>query len=516
MNQTAFSDYLLTLLDNTPFLIVLALLCVVPLLTVVLHKLRYQKQHQSLEQSYQTQHIEDQQELANANQTLALAHNEKSQLEEKYQALLKEKQHSLDEAVQQAKELQDSLQTKQQQIGVLLQKEAQLDALESKYQTCIDENRQLERRLNEVASSLDAKSAAFEQERAAFEEKLGLLKNAEQQLVTQFENLANKIFEQKSEKFTQNSQTGINQLLSPLKSQIDDFKKQISDQYLKEGQERAALKNEILGLKELNLQITQEASALTNALKGDNKQQGNWGEVVLSKILDESGLREGREYEVQKSLNSEDGKRYRPDIVVHLPNQKDIVIDSKVSLLAHEKVVNANNDEERVQALKEHVNSVKGHIKGLSKKDYQDLEGVNTLDYVLMFIPIETAFLNAVDAEPSLIKLALDNQIMLVSPTNLLVALRTINNIWQYEYQNQNAKLIADKARKMYEKFASFVEDMEKIGKNIETLNKNYDASMNKLSSGRGNLMRQAEGFKDLGVTPNKSIGQEWLTSDED
>jgi DNA recombination protein RmuC len=201
---------------------------------------------------------------------------------------------------------------------------------------------------------------------------------------------------------------------------------------------------------------------------------------------------------------------------VHLPNKKDIVIDSKVSLVAHERVVNADNDDARKKALKEHVLSIKGHIKGLSKKDYQDLAGVETLDYVLMFVPVEAAFISAVQAEPELVKLAMDNQIMLVSPTNLLVALRTINNIWQYEYQHQHAKTIADKAKRMYDKFASFIEDMQRIGKSIDALEKSYDAAMNKLSNGRGNLVAQAESFKTLGVSPTKMIDKDLLPSAQD
>jgi len=414
------------------------------------------------------------------------------------------------------KRLQHSNTAQEGQIGRLSQQSNELDELKQNHNDLVIRYQASQASLSELQANYEAQQASIVQERKAFDEKMHLLQDAEKHLNTQFENLANKIFEQKAEKFTKTSEHGINHLLSPLKQQIDDFKKQIGDQYIKEGQERASLKTEILGLKELNLQITQEAAALTNALKGDNKKQGNWGEVVLSRILDESGLREGHEYEIQKHLVANDGKRYRPDVVVHLPNKKDIVIDSKVSLVAHEKVVNAENDEDRKRALKEHIASIKGHVKGLSKKDYQDLAGVKSLDYVLMFVPIESAFISAVQSEPDLVKLAMDNQIMLVSPTNLLVALRTINNIWQYEYQNQHAKTIADKARKMYDKFAGFVEDMQKMGKNMELLEKSYDSAMNKLSSGRGNLIAQAESFKVLGVTPTKTIDKELLGIDAD
>ncbi len=396
-------------------------------------------------------------------------------------------------------------------IARLEQQAEQLADLKGEYHQLSNQYESVNKELVKTISEMRSQKASFEQERMSFEEKIELLKNAEKQLHVQFENLANKIFDEKSEKFSQTNANGITQLISPLKQQLDDFKKQINQQYISEGQERAALKNEITSLKQLNVQITQEAAALTNALKGDNKQQGNWGEVVLSRILDESGLREGHEYEVQKQFNNASGQSFRPDVIVHLPNNKDVIIDSKVSLVAHEKLVNASTEDARQKALREHVASVKGHIKGLSKKDYQDLDGVNTLDYVLMFLPIESAFANAVQAQPDLMKLAMDNQIMLVSPTNLLVALRTINNLWQYEYQNQNAQKIAERARKMYDKFAGFVDDLQKIGKHITALEGSYQAAMNKLSNGRGNLLGQVESFKELGITPNKAIDKKSL-----
>lgn len=400
----------------------------------------------------------------------------------------------------------DIIADNQREIGTLSQKADELLRKQSENAVLSTKLEEMNTAFTDLQAKHQSQQASFTQERKSFTEKLLLLENAEKQLSTQFENLANKIFEQKSEKFTKTSESGITQLIAPLKDQIESFKRQVSEQYVKEGQERASLKTEILGLKELNKQITEEAAALTNALKGDNKQQGNWGELVLERILSESGLRNGHEYETQKSLKDGEGKRFQPDVVVHLPNDKDIVVDSKVSLIAHEKYVNAKNDEDKQRAIKEHVNSISGHIKGLSKKDYQDLTGVRTLDYVLMFVPIESAFISAIEHAPELIKLALDNQIMIVSPTNLLVALRTINNIWQYEYQNQNANKIADHARKMYDKFHGFVTDMEKIGRNIEASSKSYESAMSKLSTGRGNLVRQAEKFKKLGVTPTKSL----------
>ncbi|MAL84557.1 MAG: DNA recombination protein RmuC, partial [Idiomarina sp.] len=248
---------------------------------------------------------------------------------------------------------------------------------------------------------------------------------------------------------------------------------------------------------------------------GDTKQQGNWGEVVLERILEQSGLREGHEYQTQAHHRDEDGKSFKPDVIVHLPNKKDVVIDSKVSLSAYERYFNSDDDADRERALNEHVQSLKQHIKQLGKKSYHQLEGLRTLDYVLMFIPIEPAFLLAVDRDPELIRLALDNQIMLVSPTNLLVALRTVHNIWQYEYQNQNAEKIATDAARLYDKFVGFVEDLEKIGNGLQTLDNRYQEAMKKLSTGRGNLIGRVDKFRQMGVQTNKRLNPDYLDSEE-
>lgn len=402
----------------------------------------------------------------------------------------------------------------QKRLGQLSQEVEGIAHLEHEKQHWLQQYQQKNEQANELRTQLESQSARFEQEQIASQDKLQLLESAEKRLQEQFENLANKIFEQKHEKFNQASKAGLDSLLSPLKEQIEGFKRQVTDQYVKEGQERASLKTEIMGLKELNLQITQDAAALTKALKGDNKTQGNWGEVVLERILKESGLREGHEFDTQVALKNAEGKSYQPDVVVHLPNNKDVVIDSKVSLAAYERYFNQQDDDvARALHLKEHVNSLRNHIKELGKKDYQDLKGLRSLDYVLLFIPIESAFLLAADHAPDLLKLAFDHNIMLVSPTNLLVALRTINNIWQYEYQNQNAQLIAEHAAKLYDKFHGFVSDMDKVDKALESSRKNFDSAMNKLSTGKGNLVRQVEQFRKLGVQTNKTLDKQLLSN---
>ena len=400
----------------------------------------------------------------------------------------------------------------QNKLGQLTQRVERIAELEIEKNYWQQQHQQSNRQASELRTQLESQAARCEQEQIASQDKLQLLEAAEKRLQEQFENLANRIFEQKQEKFSQSSKAGLDSILLPLREQIEGFKKQVTDQYVKEGQERASLKTEILGLKELNQQITHDAAALTKALKGDNKVQGNWGEVVLERVLKESGLREGHEFDTQVALKNEHGKSYQPDVVVHLPNDKDVVIDSKVSLAAYERYFNEHDDElARVVHLKEHVNSLRNHIKELGKKDYQDLKGIRTLDYVLMFIPIESAFLLAADQAPELMKLAFDNNIMLVSPTNLLVALRTINNIWQYEYQNQNAQKIADNAAKLYDKFHGFMVDMDKVGKALESSQKSYEGAMNKLSSGKGNIVRQIEQFRKLGVQSNKNLDKNLL-----
>lgn len=368
-----------------------------------------------------------------------------------------------------------------------------------------------ERNTADMRAKYEAQIASAGEIQKASAEKLQLLQETEARMQTQFENLANKIFEQKSESFAKANKTGLDGLLAPLKEQIEGFKRQVSDVYVKEGQERASLKTEILSLKELNQRITTEAAALTNALKGDNKQQGNWGEVVLERILEQSGLREGYEFDTQSSHRSDEGRQLQPDVIVHLPNEKDIIIDSKVSLVAYEAFHSADSEDDKKRYLKEHVQSIRGHIRGLGKKDYQSIKSIKTLDYVLMFIPIEPAFLLAVENDPELVSFALNSNIMLVSPTNLLVALRTVNNIWQYEYQNQNAQVIAERAAKLYDKFSGFVADMEKLGKSLESTTKTYDAALNKLSSGKGNLVRQVENFKSMGIQPTKSLPKHLL-----
>ena len=366
-------------------------------------------------------------------------------------------------------------------------------------------------RLQEANEALRVEQATTRSQMEATEEKLVYWKNTEERLTREFENLSQRIFDEKSTRFTEQNRESLTSFLSPFKQQINDFRQQVSSVYGEEIKERRSLQNEIRSLKELNQQMANEAVSLTRALKGEKKLQGNWGERVLGRVLEESGLREGHEYVQQVSLESTEGGRQQPDVIVHLPDGKDIIIDAKVSLVDYSRYHEAEDEKQRDRALAEHVKCLRNHIKELGKKDYAALEGVRTLDYVLMFISIEPAFYAAVEHQPSLFQEALDNNIMLVSPTNLLVALRTIENIWRYERQNRNTQKIADKAGSLYNKLQGLTEDMLKLGSNLKTLGNTYDAAMNKFKGGRGNVLKQAQEFVDLGVKVKKELPADLL-----
>ncbi|MBI0276425.1 DNA recombination protein RmuC [Hafnia alvei] len=427
------------------------------------------------------------------------------------------------EIAQYQQEQQTLIQQRQQQEQQVREKEQELRTLYSQYaatqeklnQQSIwrDEYEQLNqelRALREVNSAQEAElrevTIRLEETRLGAEEKQRLLINSEQRLSAQFENLANRIFEQSGKRVEEQNRQSLNGLLSPLREQLDGFRRQVQESFGQESRERHTLAHEIRNLQQLNAQMAREAVNLTKALKGDNKTQGNWGEVVLSRVLEASGLREGYEYQTQVSVQVGVNNRMQPDVIVRLPQGKDVVVDAKMSLVAYERYFNAEDDAVRELALQEHVASVKGHIRQLGRKDYQQLPGLRSLDYVLMFIPVEPAFLAAIDREPELISEALRHNIMLVSPTTLLVALRTISNLWRYEHQSQNAQKIADRASKLYDKMRLFVDDMESLGQSLDKSQASYRQAMNKLAQGRGNLIGQVESFRTLGVEVKRPI----------
>lgn len=342
------------------------------------------------------------------------------------------------------------------------------------------------------------------------EEKLnsqkGEMDNLQKTFTTEFENLANKILEDKSKKFTEQNKTNLDAILNPLKENITRFEKKVDETYKAEASERNSLKGEIKALVTLNKQISEEANNLAKALKGDTKKQGNWGEIILEKVLERSGLQKGAEYEMQVSLTGDDSKRVQPDAVIYLPDKKHIIIDAKVSLVAYESFVNAQTDEDREKNLQAHVISVKNHIKGLSEKNYQTLGALNTPDFVLLFMPIESSFSLAVQTDNELFNYAWDRKIVIVSPSTLLATLRTIASIWKQERQTRNALEIAEEGGKLYDKFVLFVEDLIGIGKKMDETKNIYTEAMKKLKDGSGNLVRRAEKMKTLGAKTTKEL----------
>ncbi|WP_372724877.1 DNA recombination protein RmuC [Immundisolibacter sp.] len=371
----------------------------------------------------------------------------------------------------------------------------------------------LRQRADEVqalAVRLERATTELAEERRRSEEKLAVLQEARGQLTEQFKNLSQEILEDKSRRFTEQNKTNLDALLTPLREQIGGFQKRVEDVYDKESRDRVSLLKEIHTLRDLNQTIAVDAVNLTNALKGQTRTQGVWGEMVLERVLEQSGLQKDREYEVQVSLNSDAG-RQRPDVIVHLPDGKDVVIDAKVSLTAYERYASAQDDATRAQALREHVASLRAHIRGLGDKNYQLLQGVRSLDFVLLFVPIEPAYMEALRAEPALFTEALERNIGLVNPTTLLTTLRMIQNVWRYEHQSRNAQEIARRAGDLYDKFVGFVQDLDAVDNRLDGTRKAFDAARNKLVSGRGNLIKRAEDLKALGVEASKSLPAEML-----
>ncbi len=354
-----------------------------------------------------------------------------------------------------------------------------------------------------------------EQQRHA-EDKLKLLVDAKQQLTLEFETLAQKILEEKSERFTKQNQTNLETTLNPLREQLSEFRKRVEDVYDKDSKDRTSLRTELSHLQMLNQRIGEEALNLTRALKGDNKAQGNWGEVVLERVLEESGLRKGHEYDTQVALRSDEGQRRNPDVIVHLPDNKDIVIDAKVTLTAYERYCNASTEAERDTALRQHIAAVRAHIDGLSLKQYENLPGVRSLDFVLIFIPIEAAFLAAFEHDASVFREAYEKNIIVVSPTTLLATLRTVQTIWRYERQNANADAIAKQAGALHDQFALLLQSLQDIGKHLDKSRDAYEQTVDRFSRGRGNLVKRVNDLAKLGAKTKKALPPELLERAED
>ncbi|MGY2282052.1 DNA recombination protein RmuC [Pseudomonas gingeri] len=363
------------------------------------------------------------------------------------------------------------------------------------------------RRLDAQAASL---SAELREQQDSHQQRLDDLQGSRDELRAQFAELAGKIFDEREARFAQNSQERLGQLLDPLKERIQSFEKRVEESYQAEARERFSLGKELERLQQLNLRLSDEATNLTRALKGQ-KTQGNWGELILERVLEHAGLEKGREYQTQVSLKGPDGERFQPDVLILLPGDKQVVVDSKVSLTAYQQYVGADDEVIGQAALKQHVLSLRNHVKGLAGKDYKRLEGLHSLDFVLLFVPIEAAFSAALQAEPNLFQEAFDRNIVIVSPTTLLATLRVIDSLWKQERQSQNAREIAERAGWLYDKFVLFIQDLDEIGGRLQQLDKAYAAARNKLTEGRGNLISRSEQLKLLGARASKSLPADLL-----
>lgn len=382
--------------------------------------------------------------------------------------------------------------------------ENRIDKYDNDMKELYSENTKLEKTIAELKISL-------ENERNNSVEKLKLLENSKEELKNEFKNLSNEILEEKSKKFTEKNKENIDGILSPLKEEFSEFKNRVNEVYKNDSNDRTALKTQIDGLKELNEKLGKEALSLTQALKGDSQKQGAWGEVILERVLEESGLHKGREYETQLSFNDKDGKRKRPDAIVHLPNNKDVIIDSKVSIVAYQNYHQSTDSSEKEKYLKDHLLSIRNHIKGLSLKNYDDIEEIKSLDYVLMFIPIESAFMLAMEKNRELFTEAFSKNIVIVTPTTLLVTLKTIQNIWRYEQQNKNSQEIAKRVGDLYDKFVNFTDSLQEIGNNLDKAKKSFDTSLNRIKTGKGNLISQVQKIKSLGIKSKKDLSSKLL-----
>ncbi|MFY0604346.1 MAG: DNA recombination protein RmuC [Flavobacteriaceae bacterium] len=342
--------------------------------------------------------------------------------------------------------------------------------------------------------------------RIKHEENQKDVEKLQEKFTKEFENLANKILEEKSTKFTEKNKENLASILNPLKEKIDGFEKKVETTHKESIDYHAALRQQILGLKEINAQMSKETINLTKALKGDSKAQGNWGELVLERVLEKSGLEKDREYFVQQSFNNDSGKRILPDVVIHLPDNKKMIVDSKVSLTAYERYINSEDEDKKVLYIKEHVNSLKRHVEDLSEKKYEDIYEIDSPDFVLLFVPIEPAFALALNTDENLYSKAFEKNIVIVTPTTLLATLRTIDTMWNNEKQQKNAIEIARQAGALYDKFEGFISDLMRVGKKMDDAKKDYSSAMNKLVDGKGNLIISIEKLKKMGAKAKKSL----------
>jgi len=377
------------------------------------------------------------------------------------------------------------------------------------------ENREKEELIGNLKADVSSRNTLIDTLNSKLDEESKRLAEQQKLLQTQFENMANEILEKKSEKFAEQNQKNIDQILKPLGEKINSFEKSVNDKYVKDQENKASLSEQIKLLQIANLKISEDANNLAKALKGDSKIQGDWGELQLEVLLEKSGLNKGVHFRTQNSMKDEEGNDKRPDCIIDLPDHKNLIIDSKVSLTAYEQYINADDDLQKKMLIKQHLESVKKHIKDLAGKDYPNLYSINTPDYVLMFVPIEPALTLAMQEDGEIFNLALNKNIILVSNSTLMATMRTVSFIWQQENQKKNVLEIARQSGALYDKFCGFVSDLDGIGKAIDNAHKKYESAQNKLITGNGNLVRSVEKIKALGAKTNKSISQDLLDKSE-
>ncbi len=446
---------------------------------------------------------------ATAGQVLAAAERAQAQTEVEM-ATARERARGLDEERQrlqgelqqlrtQAQQWRDALDQARDDRAQQAERAARVPELEAALRTAEQTGARLQAEVVEVSTRLDA-------ERRQAQEKLALLVDAKEALSNQFKSLASDILEEKSKRFAEQNQASLGQLLDPLRTRLQEFQGKVEQFYDTEGKERSALAQQVSHLMQLNKTLSDDAKNLTLALKGSAKSQGNWGELILERVLEASGLRRGIEYDVQESHAREDGSRAQPDVVIHLPQDRHLVVDAKVSLLAYEEYSSAEDDTQRVAALRRHMDSVRAHIRGLSDKNYQALYGLKSLDFVLMFVPIEPAFMLSVSQDNQLFMDAWNRNVLLVSPSTLLFVVRTVAHLWHQEAQSRNAQEIAKRGAELYDRLSAFVADLEKVGERLRMAQDAYNDAFAKLSTNRGNVIRQAQMLKELGVKPSRSL----------
>lgn len=410
----------------------------------------------------------------------------------------------------QAEQWRDALDAARDERAQLHERSARVPQLEQQLHISRHCLEQAHARESELQTRLAALETEFELEQQNAQDKLLLLQQARETLRLQFEELAQQILEEKTQRFTEQNQQKLGALLDPLRMRLQEFQGRVELFYDAEGKQRAALAQQVEGLLQMNHKLSDEARHLAQALKGSSKAQGNWGEVLLERLLEQAGLRQGQDYRLQASFTQESGARAQPDVVLHLPHNRHLIVDAKVSLTAYEQLLRLPQDEanevRRKAALRQHIDSIRKHIKELSHRNYQNLDGLQTTDFVIMFVPIEPAFMLALGEDDALSQYAWERNVLLASPSTLLFVLRTIAHLWRQEAQTRNAQEIARRGAELYDKLAAFVADLEKVGQQLRLAQNSYDAALGKLSQQRGNLIHQAEILKELGVRPAKAL----------